>query len=460
MPETCTAEMPLAEVKAPQSHACILGGFSFALDLASSNPEGHTLRTCMIGMKLGKRIGLEPKQMNDLFYALLLKDIGITGEVAEALRFRHGAGLEASLLWRAGLGGMPRRRILRAIRSLQRVNPTWRGNNELLRTFLALKAQRWQHTAEIARNISSRILSLGLNPAIAEIIQNVGARWDGRGHPRTRPRRGIPVLSQIIKISQTLDILHSIYGGKKAIELIHRRYKGWFDPGLVAAVTLIFHSEEKWSEMCTANILEQTVRYAPVESQANLSDEEVDRICQVFATIVDSYAHNTSGHSVGVAHICERIAEILTLPAGDRKHLRRSAWLHDLGLLGVKISLLDKAGPLTDAEQAVMQRAPLDTYSILQRIPGFTGIATIAAAHHERLDGSGYPLNLQNTSIPLAARILAVADVAEALAAARSYRPRLNSQEICDVMDTLTPHALDARCVHALREPAVLECVA
>lgn len=453
MPDICEAYMSQAEVETTISLPQVLSGLSAALDLAAANPLGHSLRTCIIGMKLAKRIGLNPKQFEDLFYALLLKDLGTTGETSESLQFRQEAGLEANLLWKAGFRGMPRRRALSAVRSLQQADPSWRGLRNLVYSSFAMKAQRWQRASDNKLHVKSRLQDLNLNPGIAEIIEYVGARWDGKGHPRTTPRRGIPLLSQIVKISQMLDILRTIYGGKKAIEIVHKRCKGWFDPGLIAAATLTFHSENKWAEISSTHSIENVTCHFPEMDEKKLDDKDLDRICQAFANIVDSHAHNTAGHSVGVALLCERMAEQLNLPEERTRTLRRAAWLHDLGLLSVKISVLDKAAPLNDIEQKMVQKAPLITYSILAGIPGFHDVATIAAAHHERLDGTGYPFNLTASSLSLPARILAVADVAEALAAARSYRPRLNNQEIYEVMNSLTPHALDATCVLALREP-------
>ena len=108
----------------------------------------------------------------------------------------------------------------------------------------------------------------------------------------------------------------------------------------------------------------------------------------------------------------------------ELRDLRRAALLHDLGKLGVSNLILDKAGKLDDREWTQMRRHPELTVRILERVAAFRDLAATAGAHHERLDGRGYHLGLTGDQLNRDARILAVADVCEALTADRPYRPR------------------------------------
>ena len=102
-----------------------------------------------------------------------------------------------------------------------------------------------------------------------------------------------------------------------------------------------------------------------------------------------------------------------------------AALLHDLGKLRVEDAILDKQGPFDEHERRVMNHHSFDTEQILNRIGGFGEIAHIAAMHHETLDGLGYPRRVKGEEIPIAARIIAVADVFQALVQNRPYRPPL-----------------------------------
>ena len=114
--------------------------------------------------------------------------------------------------------------------------------------------------------------------------------------------------------------------------------------------------------------------------------------------------------------------------------LRRAALLHDLGKLGVSNLILDKPGKLTDEEFAEVRRHPAYSEQILRRVAVFDGIAEVAAAHHERLDGSGYHRGLVGSELSPAARVLAVADVFEAMTADRPYRPAMSVDEALSTM--------------------------
>jgi HD-GYP domain-containing protein (c-di-GMP phosphodiesterase class II) len=132
--------------------------------------------------------------------------------------------------------------------------------------------------------------------------------------------------------------------------------------------------------------------------------------------------------------------------------LRRAGLLHDIGKLGVSNLILDKAARLTDAEFAEVRRHPLYTEQILSRITPFADLAVSAAGHHERIDGRGYHRGIRSDLLPLEARILAVADVYEALTADRPYRASMPRDAALAIMwkDSGTAFAPD--CVAALRE--------
>jgi HD-GYP domain-containing protein (c-di-GMP phosphodiesterase class II) len=130
--------------------------------------------------------------------------------------------------------------------------------------------------------------------------------------------------------------------------------------------------------------------------------------------------------------------------------LRRAALLHDVGKLAVSNRILDKPGRLTAAEFAKVREHPVVTRRILERVPGFAPLAPIAAAHHERLDGSGYPQGLTAAELTMPMRMLAVADVYEALTSERPYRAAMRSEQALAIIRVEAPHALDQEAAAAL----------
>jgi putative nucleotidyltransferase with HDIG domain len=189
----------------------------------------------------------------------------------------------------------------------------------------------------------------------------------------------------------------------------------------------------------------------PAEDARPLDESRIDDICEAFAWVVDAKSPYTYRHSIGVAAAAVCIAETLDLPSETRTLLRRAGLLHDLGKLAVPSSILEKPGALSPAEWTVVRKHPHYTLEILSRIPGFETLAQVAASHHEKLDGSGYWRGLTAPHLSLPARILAVADVYDALAATRPYRGAMPSWTVMEILERETPHRLDADCVAALR---------
>jgi putative nucleotidyltransferase with HDIG domain len=140
------------------------------------------------------------------------------------------------------------------------------------------------------------------------------------------------------------------------------------------------------------------------------------------ARAVDATSPWTNGHSVRVTEIAVAIAEERGLSAAEVNRIRRGSLVHDVGKIGVPSALLDKVGPL-DADEVALLRSHVEKgVRIIEPITGLAEVLTIVSQHHERLDGSGYPGRLRSEEIDPAAALVAVADVFEALTAARPYR--------------------------------------
>lgn len=162
----------------------------------------------------------------------------------------------------------------------------------------------------------------------------------------------------------------------------------------------------------------------------------------------------TAIHSINVANYAMGIGEVLGLNPKALQRLRIAGLVHDIGKIGVREAVLTKPGKLTAEEYAEMQRHTEHSRRILSQIEfieELQGVQDVAAAHHERIDGSGYPQGLAGGDISLQARILAVADVFDALTQDRHYRRGMTNAEAFRVVDEMTPHALDRACVAALK---------
>jgi putative nucleotidyltransferase with HDIG domain len=148
------------------------------------------------------------------------------------------------------------------------------------------------------------------------------------------------------------------------------------------------------------------------------------------ARTVDTNSHWTAGHSERVTNLAMDLGRELGLPPDEIDLLHRGGLLHDIGKLGVPPSILDKPGKLTEEEFAVIKKHPSKGAEILEPIPNLQKVIPIVFQHHERFDGKGYPNGLSGEYISLHARILALADVVDALVSDRPYRPGWSREKV------------------------------
>jgi HD-GYP domain-containing protein (c-di-GMP phosphodiesterase class II) len=146
----------------------------------------------------------------------------------------------------------------------------------------------------------------------------------------------------------------------------------------------------------------------------------------VLARAVDMRDNYTGEHSAQVGDLARRVGERLGMPADEVVLLEYAARLHDVGKLGVPDTILQKPGPLDEAEWAVMRRHPQWGAEMLASVPGLERLGELVGSHHERWDGCGYPNGLAGDAIPLASRVISVCDAFEAMVASRPYRASLS----------------------------------
>jgi putative two-component system response regulator len=163
--------------------------------------------------------------------------------------------------------------------------------------------------------------------------------------------------------------------------------------------------------------------------------EHAESMIATLARTIDARDSYTAGHSARVAKYAELIARRFAFDETPIRELRRGALFHDLGKVATPDAVLMKPGPLTAEERRVIQEHPLVGGELLEPMKTMVKSLPIVRHHHERLDGSGYPDGLSGDGVPLAVRIVTVADVYDALTTARVYRRALNPEETYEIME-------------------------
>jgi HD-GYP domain-containing protein (c-di-GMP phosphodiesterase class II) len=183
-----------------------------------------------------------------------------------------------------------------------------------------------------------------------------------------------------------------------------------------------------------------------------VDENYLDDIAAAFGAVIDAKSPYTGGHSGRVGYYAGALGAAMGLDGPALRTLKRGAMLHDVGKLAVSSRVLEKPGKLDDGEWVEMRSHAAHTTAILSRIAPLRDMAAVAGAHHERLDGRGYPLGLDAMLIAREARIITVCDFYDALTADRPYRAAMPVEQALGIMAGEIGKAIDGECFAALRE--------
>ncbi len=211
----------------------------------------------------------------------------------------------------------------------------------------------------------------------------------------------------------------------------------WFCAELVDAFIDLSKSEAFWLSLENEHVNGYVSTWLAETKTMEMDFQDLRSIVRIFSYIVDAKSTFTKSHSDGVAQLARFIGSLFELSEESCEMLELAGLLHDIGKLRQPDELLDKPSKLSPEEYTHIQRHSFDTYSILKNIHGLEKISTWASQHHERVDGSGYPYHLEGGGISLEARIIAVADVFQALAQKRPYRDSMTVEEIMEILNEM-----------------------
>ncbi|MDH3359359.1 MAG: HD domain-containing protein [Desulfobulbaceae bacterium] len=232
------------------------------------------------------------------------------------------------------------------------------------------------------------------------------------------------------------------------------KYRGqFFAPQLVDVFMDVSASEFFWLTLQPRH-LDLYLSEMSLDSKEKQIDKDCFlRIAQMFATIVDAKSPFTVEHSQGVSRLAKQLGILLGLPKDNCEDLEVAGLLHDLGKLRVPDEILEKPGPLNEKERATMKHHSFESYQILRRIEGFESIAEMAALHHETLSGEGYPFHREGSGLSKEARIIAVADIFQALAQNRPYRGSMSPEKTMAILQEMADNnKLDQEIVRTVKE--------
>ncbi|WP_223246759.1 HD-GYP domain-containing protein [Sulfuriferula thiophila] len=430
----------------------IIGSLSYALDLTEGLPPGHCLRSCWVGMHIGRHYDMDNDALSHLYYTILLKDAGCSSNAARLFELYDADDrtvkndfklvdtdslfqLGKFVLSHVGVGKSLHERVTKMMALAER-------GEEFARELVSTRCERG---ADIARQ-------LGFDEEVALGVRYLDEHWNGKGKPFGLVGDAIPVNARIALLSQVIEVFYASGGKEFAVAEVKKRAGSWFDPALVAAFDTAQQATGFWDGFTCDNLQDLVCQLEPHSKVIEIDEQRLDTIAEAFAKVVDAKSPYTYGHSSRVAAYTLAVAKRMGIAPARQQWLYRAALLHDIGKLGVSNGVLDKPGKLDDSEWEQVKAHAFYSEQILSRLNVFAELAQVAAAHHERLDGKGYPHGLVAAQISLETRIITTADIFDAITADRPYRGPIAVPDAIAIMEKECGTAIDPDCLEALKQ--------
>lgn len=399
----------------------LVATLSYAADLGLGQPMAHCMRQTVIALRLGKLAGASDRELEATYYLGLMMNVYCHADAAEQARWfgddisLKGDGFE--------MLDMSTARMISFI--VRRVSSHGSGGARARRLAAFPVAGMKQVTAFLTTHStlgSQFAKQIGLDDTVSVAIQQAYEQWDGKGYPHHLRGHQICLPARLVQLASPVEIFSRRKDTAAAVAIARRHRGRQFDPAVVDL--FCEHAADLLDGLDQASDWDAILDTEPPLSR-RVAGAGLDEVLEAMADLVDLKSPYLAGHSRGVANLAGEAARVSGQPADAVSTLRRAGLIHDLGRLGVSNAIWDKPGPLTQAESERVRLHPYLTDRMLARVSVLGPSREIAARHHERLDGSGYPRSLTAASLTPSDRLLAAADAAcPARAARRAHRTR------------------------------------
>ncbi|HXL78247.1 MAG TPA: HD domain-containing phosphohydrolase [Candidatus Eisenbacteria bacterium] len=403
----------------------LMAALSLATDLGMGQPMEQALRTCLIAVSLGDRLGLSRDELSEVYYVALLRFLGCTADAHEFAAMVGGDDISMRAAIAPVLGGT---RNEFASQVMPKVGagkgPLRRA--QLLAGMLSSGEQQGREGVragcELAVNLAGRI---GLPSGVRRGLASAFETWSGTGFPDGIGGEAIPLSSRLVFVARDAEILQR-RGGDEAVKAAMQERGGvTYDPSVAAAFLSNF--DALMDSAAVVSPWDAVLEREP-EPHPWVPESRLDPTLEAFADFVDMKSPFTAGHSREVAALASDTS------AADADGLRRAGLVHDLGRVSVPNGIWDKPAKLTDGEWERVRLHPYYSERIVGRVARLEPLARLAGMHHERMDGSGYHRGSDRADIPAPARVLAAADAYQAMTQPRPYRPARTRDEAAEML--------------------------
>ena len=406
-------------MSAPLRLSEFVATLALAQDNAFGQPLESQLRSCLLASWICESAGFEADVRETIYWVALLRYVGCTGHAHEvATVFGDEIAIRGQTLIHDAANPAE---VMRDVVAFATAGKTPEQQAETM-SWLQQTANEW-----VVYNFTSGcevavmlVQALGLPVGVQDSLRCTFERWNGNGHPNHVKGEAIPLPMRVVHLSQDMEAIARIFSPDRAIETARDRRDRTYDPALVDV--FLAHASEWFDRLRSTEPWDAVLALEP-EPHRMLEGEALDAALVVAADFIDLKSPFTGGHSRRCAELAAAAARVLGFTEEAILALRHAALVHDFGTTAVPNSIWDKPGPLTRTEFDRVELHPMLTEQMLRRSPALAALNPIAAAHHEKSDGSGYHKRLRNEGGDLGACVLAATEIYVGLTAERADRP-------------------------------------
>jgi HD-GYP domain-containing protein (c-di-GMP phosphodiesterase class II) len=420
----------------------VVGSLCLATDLGMGLPFGVGLGSTVVAMRLADTLGVDEVTAVQTYYGCLLFYAGCTADAdLQADLFPDGLSEQ----WTAVMFASQRQSMAGVFRAL--------GSGEdggVVRIVRAAAkfpraARGYKHHTEALCEVAEMLATgVGLPPTVSRLFRLLTERWDGGGPLGRAAGADLPFAIRIVHVARDANFQRFLHGPARAVEVVHERAGGAFDPAVVDALSVDMLDESPdWAAAMAAE----------PKPHLTLEGAQIDDALTALAAFAD--LADVIGHSSAVAELAARAAKHLGRADDDVTVVHRAALVHDLGKVGVPFRIWQGDGDWSADDWEKIRLHPYYTERTLSGSPYLTGLAQVAGRHHERLDGSGYHRGVSGSDLELPARLLAAADAYRSTIETRQGRPVLTAGAAAgELRAAAKAGTLDADAVAAVLEAA------
>ncbi|MDQ1736511.1 MAG: hypothetical protein QOH56_2762 [Pseudonocardiales bacterium] len=401
----------------------LVATFALAQDNAFGQPLESQLRSCLLATSLCEEAGFGPDVRETVYWVALLRYIGCTGHAHEvATLFGDEIAIRARTLVHDAANPAE---FMRDVFAYATAGHSPQEQEQIVRSIQA-GAHEWAvHNFASGCEVGDMLVQrLDFGPDVRDALRFTFERWNGVGFPVGASGEQIPLAMRIVHLSHDMEAIGRLFSPAEALEAARERRDRTYDPAL--ADLFAAHGGTWFERLDKVDPWDAVLGLEP-QPRRILEGAELDDALSVVADFIDLKSPYMAGHSRRCAQLGADVGTLLGFTDTEITTLRRAALVHEFGTTAIPNSIWDKPGPLTRTEFDRVELHPMLTEQMLRRTPALAALNPVAAAHHEKADGSGYHKRLRAEAVDPCAGVLAAVDIYVGLTSDRADRPAFSA---------------------------------